>query len=123
MPSIKGFTCSLTIDGDDDPAIEYGVQQEGSDYASAYVVAEDHKRFSLTVTATEYVHPALDVAIWIDGKYQDGRIMDKLSEEKFKFKEKFTGKEEKQGRKMLKKLWKFGELNVGGFYTFAGRYS
>lgn len=114
MPSIKGFTCSLTIDGNDEPAVEYGAQQEGPDYASAYVVAESLKRFSLTVSATEYVYPAMDVAVWIDGKYQDGRIMSQ-SEGKFTFKEKFTGKEEKQGRKMVKKLWGFGEMNVGGF--------
>lgn len=113
MPSINGFTCSLTIDSHDDPATEHGAKQEGLDYASAYVVAEGHKRFSLTVTGAKYVHPSLDVGIWIDGKYQDGRIMDKLSDKKFEFREKFTGKEEKQGRKLVKKLWKFGALNVG----------
>lgn len=114
MPSIKGFTCSLTIEGHDDPAIEHGKKQEGSDYVSAYVIAEGRKRFSLTVSGEEYIHPALDVAVWIDGKYQDGRIMDSLSEKKFEFHEKFTGKEEKHGRKIVKRLWKFGELNVGG---------
>lgn len=113
MPSIKGVTCSLTIDGHDGPATEYGAKQEGSDYASAYVIAEGRKRFSLTVTGVEYVHPSLDVGIWIDGKYQDGRIMDELSENNSEFLERFTGKEEKQGRKLVKRLWKFGVLDVG----------
>lgn len=42
------------------------------------------------MTGTEYVHSALDVGVWIDG---NGRIMDKLSDNKPGFREKFTGKE------------------------------
>lgn len=39
------------------------------------------------------MHSALDVGVWIDGKYQNGRIMDKLSDNKPGFREKSTGKE------------------------------
>lgn len=115
MPTAKGITCSLKIEGRDSSVPEYGSKSTG-DFASAYVVAEEGRRFSLQVATTEWIHSGWRLFVYIDGVYQTGYIHNGLSRRGFPKKLNFDHKSEvEEGNRnaLFKKAWKFDKLPVG----------
>lgn len=114
MPTAKGIICSLNIEGQDSSSPEYDSQTEG-DFASAFVIAEEHKRFSVDVATTAWIHPDLSIFVYIDGVYQSGVIWKRLSPENFLKKKNFNSKLEadKENDTSFEKTWMFDKLAVG----------
>lgn len=115
MPSVKGITCSLKILGQEQPAQECGATIEDS-FASAYVVAEANQRFHVNVVATEFVHEALEIYVYIDGKYQNSSIWTELGPNE-NLDETYHGKRERDGDNKIafERPWKFDDLVIGRF--------
>lgn len=114
MPTAKGITCSLKIEGRDSNVPEYGSKSTG-DFASAFVVAEAGRRFSLQVATTEWIHSGWRLFVYIDGVYQTGYIHNGLSRGGFPQKLNFDHKSEvdEGNQNAFKKAWKFDKLPVG----------
>lgn len=115
MPAARGITCSLKIEGQDSSSLEYDIQTEDG-FASAFVVAEENKRFSLDVATTTWIHSDLTLFVYIDGVYQTGAVWRRLSPEGFLKKTNFHCKVETNKRDhntSFEKAWRFDKLPVG----------
>lgn len=120
MPTTRGITCSLKIEGQDSHVPEYGLQS-GEDFASSFVIAEEGRRFSLEVVNTTWIHSDWCLFIYIDGVYQDGSLCNGLLPGSFATKMVFDCKYERaEGNSGIEfqKGWKFDKLTTGTYLSF-----
>lgn len=119
MPAVRGVTCSLRIEGNATNAPEYATQSE-DDFASAYVVAEEDKRFVLDVATTIWVHSDLSIFVYMDGVYQTGVVWKGISLKEFPRNKVFNCKIEvdKTSNEHFEKIWKFDKLAVGMCFIY-----
>lgn len=114
MPSVKGIKCSLVVS--EHPAQEYGTTIE-DDFASTYVLAEEHENFYLNVVTTEFVHRNLEIYVYIDGKYQNSSVWTEL-DPCTPVDENYHGKRERDSEDpevAFERPWKFDALIEGWF--------
>lgn len=115
MPAARGIICSLKIEGRDSSVPEYDPRSE-EDFASAFVVAEGDRRFSLEVVATKWIHPDWCLFIYIDGVYQCGHTWNALTPKHFPLKADFSCKRERESgvhNISFRKAWRFDKLSAG----------
>lgn len=119
MPTTRGITCSLKIEGQDLNVPEYGLQS-GEDFASSFVIAEEGRRFSLEVVNTAWIHSDWCLFVYIDGVYQDGGLCNQLLPGTFMANMIFDCKHElEEGNSGIdfRKGWKFDKLSVGTYLS------